>query len=188
MLPAPTDTSLTLATEHDVSFLSALADDPAVAPFLAVGSGEEDVLRGLLSEAAADREPHGLFVIRSPEDGRMGGLALSVVNRRSRICELSRLMVRPERRRTGVASEAVRLACRSVLVDHSFHRIQLEVYGDNLAAQAFFRTRRVRARGHASSRLLAPRALARRRAVRDACGRVRFRPCLTAAPHTQGAR
>lgn len=138
MLPAPAATSLTLATDDDLSFLSALADHPAVAPFLAVGSGDEDVLRGLLSDAAPDGGPQGLFVIRSPENESLGGLALSVVNRRSRICELSRLMIRPDKRRTGTASEAVGLACRKVLVDHSFHRIQLEVYGDNLAAQALF--------------------------------------------------
>jgi RimJ/RimL family protein N-acetyltransferase len=138
MLPAPANISLILATDDDISFLSALAGHPAVSPFLAVGSGDEDVLRGLVSDAAADRGPHGLFVIRSPEDEPVGGLALSVVNRRSRICELSRLMIRPEKWRTGIASETVRLACRKVLVDHSFHRIQLEVYGDNFAAQALF--------------------------------------------------
>jgi RimJ/RimL family protein N-acetyltransferase len=138
MLPAPVTTSLILATDDDISFLSALTNHPAVAPFLAVGSGDEDVLCGLLSDTAPDRGPHGLFVIRSPEDESVGGLALSVVNRRSRICELSRLMIRPDKRRTGIASQAVALACREVLVDHSFHRIQLEVYGDNLAAQALF--------------------------------------------------
>ena len=138
MLPAPAATSLILATADDLCFLSALAEHPAVAPCLAVGSGDEDVLRCLLSDAAPDRGPEGLFVIRSPEDEPVGGFALSVVNRRSRICEFSRLMIRPEKRRTGIASQAVRLACRKVLVDHSFHRIQLEVYGDNLAAQALF--------------------------------------------------
>ena len=138
MPPTRATTSLILATRDDLAFLSALADHPAVAPFLAVGSGDEDVLRGLLSDAASDRGPHGLFVIGSAADELVGGLAVSVVNRRSRICELSRLMVRPEGRRTGIASEAVRLACQKVLVDHSFHRFQLEVYGDNLAAQALF--------------------------------------------------
>jgi RimJ/RimL family protein N-acetyltransferase len=136
MLPAPATTSLILATNDDLSFLSALADDRAVAPFLAVGAGEADVLRGLLSDAASYGRPHGLFVIRSLEDEPVGGLALRVVNRRSRICELSRLLIRPDKRRAGIAWEAVARACRIVLVDHAFHRIELEVYGDNLAAQA----------------------------------------------------
>jgi RimJ/RimL family protein N-acetyltransferase len=137
MLPAPGNTSLILATDDDVSFLSALADHPAISPFLAVGSSDADILRGLVSDATPDA-PHGVFVIRRPEGEPVGGLALSVVNHRSRICELSRLMIRPEKRRTGIGSEAVMLACRKVLVDHSFHRIQLEVYGDNVAAQALF--------------------------------------------------
>ena len=138
MPPALSNISLIRATDDDISFLSALADHPEVEPFLAVGSGDEDVLRGLVSDGGTDRGPRGLFVIRSPEGELVGGLALSVVNHRSRICELSRLMIRPEKRRTGIASAAVRLACRTVLVDHSFHRIQLEVYGDNLGAQALF--------------------------------------------------
>jgi RimJ/RimL family protein N-acetyltransferase len=47
-------------------------------------------------------------------------------------------MVSPERRRAGVASEAVRLACRHALVDRGMHRVQAEVYGDNVAAQRLF--------------------------------------------------
>ena len=49
-----------MATDDDISFLSALANDPAVSQFLAVGSGDPDVLRGLLSDATADRGPDGL--------------------------------------------------------------------------------------------------------------------------------
>jgi RimJ/RimL family protein N-acetyltransferase len=138
MLPAPPNISLSLATDDDIPFLSGLAEHPAVSPFLAVGSGQKDVLRGLLSDAAPDRGPHGLFVIRSPEEEPVGGLALNVVNRRSRICELSRLMICPDKRRSGIASGAVTLACRNALIDNSFHRIQLEVYGDNFAAQRLF--------------------------------------------------
>ncbi len=123
------------ASERDVAFLSALAADPAVAPFLMVGAADADSLRGLLVE---DGSLDGLFVIRSPRREPVGGLALRVVNRRSRICELSRLMVSPDRRRTGVAATAVRRACRMALVDHGLHRIQAEVYGDNLAGQALF--------------------------------------------------
>jgi hypothetical protein len=47
MPPTRATTSLILATSDDLAFLSTLADHPAVAPFLAVGSGDEDVLRGL---------------------------------------------------------------------------------------------------------------------------------------------
>ncbi len=138
-MPAPTPTvSLIKAHGDDIPFLSALAGDPAVEPFLAVGSGDQDSLRALQDEGAAEPGPHGVFVIRSADDEPLGGLALRVVNRRSRICELSRLMIRPEARRVGIASAAISLACRAVFVDHLLHRLQLEVYGDNLAAQALF--------------------------------------------------
>jgi RimJ/RimL family protein N-acetyltransferase len=142
MQPAHTPTvSLIRAADDDIAFLSALASDPAVAPFLAVGSGDKPALRALLSETKEDRGPAGLFVIRSPDGESLGGLALRVVNHRSRICELSRLMMRADTRRTGIASAAVRLACCKVLVDHALHRIQLEVYGDNLADKPSSRAR-----------------------------------------------
>lgn len=140
MLPTHAPTiSLSPAAADDVAFLSALANDPGVEPFLAPGAGDADALWALVSDAGKQRGPHGLFVIRSPEDEPQGGLVLRVVNHRSRICELARLMVRPDKRRAGIAYAAVRLACRKVFVDDSFHRLQLEVYGDNVAAQALFR-------------------------------------------------
>ncbi len=129
--------SLRLADAGDISFLSSLARDPAVEPFLAVGSGDEEALRALLREPGAERGPDGLFVICADGEAA-GGLALQVVNRRSRICELSHLMVRPDRRGAGVASAAVTLACRTALVEHGMHRIQLEVYEDNVPGQALF--------------------------------------------------
>lgn len=139
MQPARLPTvSLIPARDQDISFLSALANDPAVEPFLAVGAGEENRLRTLLGAAEDEGGPDGLFVICAPEGESVGGLVLRVVNRRSRICELSHLMIRPDKRRGGIASAAVSLACRKVLVEHPLHRIQLEVYGDNLAAQALF--------------------------------------------------
>ena len=65
MQPAHTPTvSLIRAADDDIAVLSALASDPAVAPFLAVGSGDEPALRTLLSETTEDRGPDGLFVIR----------------------------------------------------------------------------------------------------------------------------
>ena len=129
--------SLMSATESDVGFVSGLANDPAVEPFLAVGAGDPARLRALLADTEQP-DPTGLFLIRSPESETVGALALRIVNHRSRICELSHLMIRPDTRRAGIASAAVTLACRKALVEHALHRIQLEVYGDNLAAQALF--------------------------------------------------
>jgi RimJ/RimL family protein N-acetyltransferase len=134
----PPEISLALAGEGDIPFLSALAKDPAVAPFLAVGAGDADALRALLSEAARTQGPHGPFVVRALDGEPLGGLALRVVNQRSRICQLSRLMIRPDRRGVGIGLAAVRRACRLVLAECSFHRLELEAYGDNLAGQALF--------------------------------------------------
>jgi RimJ/RimL family protein N-acetyltransferase len=132
------DISLEPATEVDITFLSALAADPAVAPFLMVGASDADSLRSLLTRDSPDGMPVGLFVIRLPAGERVGGLALRIINRRSRICELSRLMISTYRRRTGIAAAAVTRACRLALVDFDLHRIQAEVYGDNLPGQALF--------------------------------------------------
>ena len=72
-------------------------------------------------------------------DGRpLGGLALTVVNARSCICEISRVMVSPDSRRTGVALTAIGLACRHALQEQGMHRIQAECYGDNPAAHRLF--------------------------------------------------
>jgi RimJ/RimL family protein N-acetyltransferase len=126
------------AIDKDIPFLSALAADSDVAPFLMAGAADPDGLRALLSEAVPDGLRHGLFVMRLPQGDRVGGLALRVVNRRSRICELSRLMVSSDHRRTGIAIAAVSSACQMALADHGLHRIQAEVYGDNPGAQALF--------------------------------------------------
>jgi RimJ/RimL family protein N-acetyltransferase len=126
-----------LAAPEDLGFLSALALDPAVEPYLAPSRGELAALRELLSPAHAN-SPEGLYLIEAPAGRPVGGLALAVVNRRSRICELSRVMLHPGARGTGVGVKAVRLTCRVVLADHEFHRIEAQVYGDNFAGQRLF--------------------------------------------------
>ena len=51
---------------------------------------------------------------------------------------MSRVMVRPDRRRSGIAGTAIELACAHALVDHGMHRVQAECYGDNPAAHRLF--------------------------------------------------
>ena len=131
--------SLRLARgEDDLEFLSALARHPAVEPFLSPGAWERNALSALL---ARDPQPHdgptGPYVIeRSGE--RLGGLALAVTNRRSGICELARVMIRPDARRAQAGLEAVTLAAHTALLGHDLHRLQAEVYGDNPAGQHLF--------------------------------------------------
>lgn len=80
----------------------------------------------------------GLLVIESPQGEPLGGMALIVVNARSRICEISRVMLAPDSRGSGVALSAIRLACRHALCDQGMHRIQAECYGDNPTAHRLF--------------------------------------------------
>ena len=102
-------------------------------PFLAPGRGEVESLR----ELAAAEPPFGLYVVEV--DGkRSGGLALAPASRTSAICEISRVMVAPGVRGAGVATESVRAACRLTLIGHRLHRIETQVYEDNIAGQRLF--------------------------------------------------
>ena len=130
--------TLRQATEDDVAFLAALAADPQVEPFLAFAAADQDRLVALLAAPGPAPGSGGLLVIESPDGQPLGGLALTVVNARSRICDISRVMVGPDSRRSGVALTAIRLACRHALHDHGIHRIQAECYGDNPAAHRLF--------------------------------------------------
>jgi RimJ/RimL family protein N-acetyltransferase len=143
---------LRTASREDREYLAGLAQDPSVAPFLApvglilerleallrepAADGGEPAADG--GEPAADGGPEGMFVIETETGQPVGGLALHLYSRNSRICELSTLMVDPAAQRSGVGSSAVSLACHRVLVEHRFHRIQAETYGDNLRAQRLF--------------------------------------------------
>lgn len=126
------------AGRGDLGFLSRLACDPGVEPYLAPGAGAIERLRAILERAEAEGPPSGLFLIQSAAGEPVGGLALLVYSRRSRVCDLASLMVSPGARGAGVASAAVRLACRHALIDHGFHRVQAEAYGDNVAGQRLF--------------------------------------------------
>ncbi len=133
MATAPGELGLRHARDRDLPFLSRLAAEPSVEPYLVPGSGEPERLRALVEE-----EPLGLFVILLPAGEPAGALALELVSHNSRICQLTRLMVDPGLRGRGVATDAVRLASRQAVVDHGFHRVQAEVYGDNVPSQSVF--------------------------------------------------
>ncbi|HUE27699.1 MAG TPA: GNAT family N-acetyltransferase [Solirubrobacteraceae bacterium] len=126
------------AAAADLGYLAALAGDPRVEPFLAPGPADEERLGALLRSPGADAEdPTGLLVIEDA-GASVGALALQLVSARSRIAELTRLMVDPDARRAGVATAAVRMACRRAFTEHSLHRVQAETYGDNLAGRRVF--------------------------------------------------
>ena len=126
------------ATPDDLEFLGTLAGDPEVEPFLAPGAGEDDALGLVLDRMTSGEEPHGLIVVESPTGRPVGALELALISRHSRICAVRRLMVDPASRGRGVGSTAVWLVCRQAFEDHGHHRVQAEVYGDNLASQRLF--------------------------------------------------
>ena len=130
--------SLRQAGSDDVAYLARLAADPQVEPYLAFAAADEDRLTALISAPGPAPGSGGLLVIEYPDGRALGALALTVVNARSRICEISRVMVAPDSRRSGVALGAIWLACRQALDDHGMHRIQAECYGDNPAAHRLF--------------------------------------------------
>src|SRR5437660_12120582 len=89
--------SLRQATRDDVPYLAALAADPQVEPFLSFGAAHEDRLRALIAAPGPAPGSGGLLVIESRDSHELlGGLGLTVVNARSRISDLSRVMVRPD--------------------------------------------------------------------------------------------
>jgi RimJ/RimL family protein N-acetyltransferase len=126
------------ATAGDLGWLSDLARDPCVASYLMPGVADPGKLEAVLERTMAEGRPSGLFVIGGEGGEALGGLALTIMSSRSRICDLTRLMVSPRHRGSGVATWAVRLACELALVEHGFHRVQAETYGDNLVAQRLF--------------------------------------------------
>lgn len=130
--------ALRAATPADLPYLSELARDPQVAPFLAPPVIVQRRLEALVADSVPDGGPEGLLVIESDPGRRVGGLAVELVSTNSRICELTTLMVDPAVQRHGMGGQAVMLASRRVLIEHGFHRIQAETYGDNPGAQRLF--------------------------------------------------
>jgi len=133
MASAPT---LRPAVPDDAPLLLALRAQPSAAAVLAVRGITEAELRSELA-ADADAGDRGRLVLLS-EGAPVGGLAWQLVNRRSRIAQLSEVMVDERRRGRGLGVAGVRAACAWLVAEHDAHRVQLEVYGFNLAAQRAF--------------------------------------------------
>ncbi len=123
------------AGPDDAAFIAALRVHPEVAPFLGVREADEAALRREL--AGADPAVAGRFVIDEGA-GAVGALAWRLSNRRSRIVDLSEIVVLPDARGRALGAAAVREACR-VLADRlDVHRFQLETYAFNEAGNRAF--------------------------------------------------
>jgi RimJ/RimL family protein N-acetyltransferase len=124
------------ATPDDAPFLHQLRTDPATAEYLAVSDQDEADLR---AELDADDPERGGRLIGVRDHDPLAALRWALVNQRSRIVELSDVIVDPQARGQRVAGDLVRAACRRLLAEHDIHRFQLEVYGDNHSAHQAFR-------------------------------------------------
>jgi RimJ/RimL family protein N-acetyltransferase len=116
------------ATTADLESLRALARHPEIA--------------GSLSTTAADGLPDALtageLLVIEHDGDVVGGVRWQLVNRRSRIAEITTLMVHPAARGRGLALAAVRELSARLLSEHDVHRVEAETYGFNLAAQRVF--------------------------------------------------
>jgi RimJ/RimL family protein N-acetyltransferase len=126
---------LRAAVPDDAAFLLALRAQPAAAAVLAVREGSEADLRAEL--AAADPRERGRRVLLLDGE-RVGGLAWELVNRRSRIAQLSEVILDERLRGHGLGAAGVRAACAWLVAEHDAHRVQLEVYGFNGSGQRAF--------------------------------------------------
>jgi RimJ/RimL family protein N-acetyltransferase len=130
------------ATADDVDFLSSLALNEEVSPFMAAVSAREadDFVEEI---EAAEATPHerGRFVIEAADstgDWRAGSVAFQMLSRRSRIATLYGLMLHPQFRRRGLARAATRAFTRHLVRDLNYHRVELECYGYNERAIRHF--------------------------------------------------
>jgi RimJ/RimL family protein N-acetyltransferase len=126
----------------DAAFIAALRVHPEVAPFVGVREADEAELRREL--AHADPAVAGRFVIDEGA-GPVGALAWRLSSRRSRIVDLSEIVVLPEARGRGLGTAATREVCRELAARLDAHRFQLETYAFNEAGiRAFERAGFVR--------------------------------------------
>jgi RimJ/RimL family protein N-acetyltransferase len=123
------------AGPDDAAPLAALLTHPSAAAYLRARTDAEAELRAEL--AAADRATGERLLILDGDEVA-GTLTWRLVNRRSRIAELSEVVVAPQARGRGLAVAAVRELCRRLFDDAGVHRIQLETFGDNEAARRAF--------------------------------------------------
>ncbi len=126
--------AIRLALEEDAPWLAELLAHPTTAEYLAVSDRREEDLRTELA-AASDRAG---WLIATRERHPLAALKWSLVNRRSRIAELSHVVVEPDVRGQGIATAMTRAASQHLVARYDVHRVQLEVYGDNQPALRAF--------------------------------------------------
>ena len=128
--------ALRRAEGADVDFLVALANDGEVEPFMGGRQPRDrESLRAEIERSLREPERFGRLVIEADGE-RAGSVTYELVNERSRIARLERLALLPGFRGRGIADEATRQLQRRLLLEHGFHRLELEIYAFNERALA----------------------------------------------------
>jgi RimJ/RimL family protein N-acetyltransferase len=119
------------AAERDVAFLTSLATDEAVEPFLSGRAArDEQSIRAEIEQSDREREAFGRFVIEV--DGEPAGMmGFTRIHEKARIARLAGLAIHPDFRGRRLADEAARLFQRHLLLEAGFHRLELEIYAFN---------------------------------------------------------
>ena len=127
---------LRLAGSEDAPIVWELLTHESAAAYLRV---RDDGLDGLRAELAAADPAQGERLLVAGGDGSVAGtLAWRLSSRRSRIAELSEVVIAPHARGAGLALAVVRAVCRRLFDEVGIHRIQLETFGDNGAGRRTF--------------------------------------------------
>lgn len=123
----------------DVPLLAALADHPAVEPFMsALATRDTESIAAAVERSQADPGRYGRFVIEQANGPPVGALGFECQNERSRIVQIFGVMVAPQARGAGLGGRASALLARHLIDELDYHRVQLECYGFNAPAVRVF--------------------------------------------------
>ena len=130
--------SVTIRRAHaeEAEYLVGLFTHKEVAPFLAaVRPKDLESVVADIERSRSDPDAFGVFVVEV-DGARVGTMAFTRANRRSRIADLGGLAIHPDFRCRRLADEAALLFQRHLIEELGFHRLQLEIYAYNERAQA----------------------------------------------------
>ena len=134
---AVTDNQVVLrrAVPDDAELLARLVAHPEVEPFIAPYTERDPAV---IRERIAAGDDAGHVLIAELEGRAVGTLAFSTRSANSRIANITGVMVDPAVRGRGVGVAALRAVVDLLIDEHGFHRLELETYGFNTAAQSLF--------------------------------------------------
>jgi RimJ/RimL family protein N-acetyltransferase len=129
------DVSIRRAVHDDLEFLLEILTDDDVRPFLAGGAVfDRETLLADLERQEREPEAFGRFIVEAGGEPT-GTLSFERTNRRSSIANCGGFAIHPRFRGRHLGDEAARLFQRHLIFDLGFHRLQMEIYGDNERAQ-----------------------------------------------------